>query len=130
MPYIDIGMDVHEAEKGHQMSGQVILSLPGGPCMRCLDFLTEKNLAREAARYGDTGGRPQVVWPNGVLASSAISIFTDLLTGWSGMRDRVAYLVYDGNTGVIGDHIRLRFAPGRCVHYPISQIGKPRYVKL
>jgi molybdopterin/thiamine biosynthesis adenylyltransferase len=36
--YIDIGMDVHPGGEGPPgMSGQVILSIPGGPCMFCMD---------------------------------------------------------------------------------------------
>jgi len=130
IPYIDIGMDLYEGQAGHQMSGQVILSLPGAPCMRCFGFLTEANLAKEAAKYGDTSGRPQVVWPNGLLASSAVGIFTDLLTGWSGSKDRVVYLAYDGNTGQVCDHIRLKYAPKVCSHYPLAQAGKPKFIKL
>jgi len=69
IPYIDIGMDVNDSKCGYYMSGQVILSMPGMPCMFCTGYLTDEKLGREAARYGNTGGRPQVVWANGVLAS-------------------------------------------------------------
>lgn len=62
VPYLDIGMDVHEAGDGFCVSGQVILSMPGDLCMRCLGFLREDLLAREAENYGAAGGRPQVVW--------------------------------------------------------------------
>src|SRR5260370_37521023 len=41
IPYIDIGMDVHEADDGFCVSGQMILSMPGHLCMRCLGFLRE-----------------------------------------------------------------------------------------
>ena len=62
--YIDVGMDLHQVgDEPPVMSGQVILSMPGGPCMFCLGFLTEEKLGREAAPYGAAGGRPQVVWP-------------------------------------------------------------------
>lgn len=69
MHYIDMGMDVHGKEPP-VIGGQVILSSPGGLCMRCMGFLTDEKLAQEAARYGDAGGRPQVIWPNGILAST------------------------------------------------------------
>ena len=36
--------------------------------MRCMAIVTEEYLKEEAGRYGDAGPRPQVVWPNGVLA--------------------------------------------------------------
>jgi molybdopterin/thiamine biosynthesis adenylyltransferase len=72
IPYIDIGMDVHSVSNGFAISGQVILSLPGQPCMRCLGYLTDERLADEQRKYGAAGGKPQVVWPNGVLASIAV----------------------------------------------------------
>jgi hypothetical protein len=49
-----------------------------------MGFLTDELLTQEAARYGDAGGRPQVIWSNGVLCSAAVGIIVDLLTGWSG----------------------------------------------
>lgn len=81
MHYIDIGMDVHGDERP-VIGGQIILSSPCGPCMTCMGFLTAEKLAAEAARYGSAGGRPQVVWPNGALASTAVGLAVDLVTGW------------------------------------------------
>lgn len=60
MHYIDIGMDVH-GDNPPVIGGQVILSAPGGWCMRCMGFLTDAKLTEEAARYGKAGARPQVV---------------------------------------------------------------------
>src|SRR5262249_33716925 len=61
IPYIDVGIDLHVAgDEPPVMGGQVILSMPGGPCMFCLGFLNDEMLSREAARYGAAGGRPQV----------------------------------------------------------------------
>jgi hypothetical protein len=128
IPLIDIGMDVHYSG-GYNMSGQVLLSMPGQPCMSCYGFLTEDKLAKEAAKYGNVGGRPQVVWPNGVLASTAIGVFVDLVTGWTGSNDNV-YLSYDGNTGKIDDHIRKQFSPKCCEHYPLSEVGPTQYLKI
>jgi hypothetical protein len=51
--------------------------------MRCMGFLTDAKLAEEAARYWKGGARPQVVWPNGVLASTAIGLAVDIVTGWT-----------------------------------------------
>jgi hypothetical protein len=128
IPLIDIGMDVHDSG-GYSMSGQVLLSMPGQPCMSCYGFLTEDKLAKEAAKYGNVGGRPQVVWPNGVLASTAIGVFVDLVTGWTGTNESV-YLSYDGNTGKIEDHIRKQFSPKCCEHYPLSEVGPTKYLKI
>jgi molybdopterin/thiamine biosynthesis adenylyltransferase len=53
IPYIDIGMDVHELNNQRFLiAGQVILSIPGNPCMRCCGLITDERLAQEANRYG------------------------------------------------------------------------------
>lgn len=129
IPLIDIGMDVHKDE-GYTMSGQVILSMPGSTCMSCYGYLTEDKLAKEAGKYGNIGGRPQVVWPNGVLASTAVGVFVDLITGWTNEKDENVYLSYDGNSGKIVDHIRKRFSPKCCEHYPLSEVGPTKYKKI
>jgi hypothetical protein len=129
IPYVDIGMDVHQVPgDAPRLGGQVLLSLPDGPCMTCLGFLTEARLAEEAALYGAAGGRPQVVWPNGSLASSAVGVVVSLLTGWTGEADRVVYLSYDGNRGTLAPHPRLAYL-GRtpCPHYPADAVGEPRF---
>lgn len=132
IPLIDIGMDVFEIEEinAYSMSGQVILSMPGCPCMRCFGFLTDDKLSKEAAKYGKVGGRPQVVWPNGVLASTAIGVFVDLVTGWTRSNTDSVYLEYDGCAGSLNPHIRLKFADKICSHFPISQIGPPKFLNI
>ena len=83
IPYIDIGMDVGALESGqYSISGQVIQSMPGGHCMRCCQFVTDDTLAREAETYGEAGPVPQVVWANGVLASTAVGWAVALLCPW------------------------------------------------
>ncbi len=128
IPYIDIGMDVHKVgDAPPRMGGQVILSMPGQPCMFCLGFLNDQRLAQEASQYGAAGSRPQVVWANGVLASSAVGVAIDLLTGWSGNRNRLAYLSYDGNAGTVEPHVRLRYPswPATCPHHSGADVGDP-----
>ena len=130
MHYIDIGMDVHGTERP-AIGGQVILSSPGGPCMRCMGFLTEEKLAKEAARYGDAGGHPQVVWPNGALASTAVGLAVDLVTNWTRAPRTHAYLVYDGNAGTIKESFTLRnFKFTGCPHFPDADIGDPVETEL
>ena len=70
------------------MSGQIILSAPGGPCMFCMHFLTDEKIGREVANYGAAGGRPQVVWANGVLASTAVGIADQHPDRWTKSRRR------------------------------------------
>ena len=101
IPYIDIGMDVHDVQTGFLVSGQVILSTPGAPCLRCCGFLTDERLTQEANRYGAGGGRPQVVWSNGVLASTAIGLVTQMLSPWYRKPPAFVYLEYDGNRGTV-----------------------------
>ena len=63
IPYIDIGMDVHGAEGKFSISGQAVLSSPGGACLWCLGILTQERITREAGTYGKAGSRPQVSTP-------------------------------------------------------------------
>ena len=113
------------------MAGQVILSMPGEPCLTCMEFLSETDLAREAAQYGAAGSRPQVVWANGVLASTAVGIAVDLLTGWTTLLRGPVYLSYHSNLATVKPHVRLdHLESGTCPHYPIEQVGDPRFRSL
>ena len=130
MHYIDIGMDVH-GESSPAIGGQIVLSSPGGPCMRCIGFLTDEKLAEEAAQYGKAGARPQVVWPNGVLASTAVGLGVDLVTNWTRRPLTHEYLVYDGNTGEVKRSLTLRkFEFQGCPHFPDDEVGDPIAVEL
>jgi molybdopterin/thiamine biosynthesis adenylyltransferase len=126
IPLVDIGMDVHLVDNQPQIAGQVILSVPDGPCMRCLGFLNDERLRQEADQYGAAGYRPQVVWTNGVLASVAVGIVVDLITGWRSFCSRGEYLHYDGNTHELSRSPRLEYAPDSCAHFPLNEIGEPR----
>ena len=130
MHYIDVGMDVH-GEKPSVIGGQVILSSPGGPCMTCMGFLTEEKLAAEAARYGKAGVRPQVVWPNGVLASTAVGLAVDLVTGWTRKSRTHAYLSYDGNEATVTPSKTLiGIDKSACTHFADTDLGDPVFVQL
>jgi molybdopterin-synthase adenylyltransferase len=128
--YVDIGMDVHGKEKP-VIGGQIIQSSPGGLCMWCMGFLTNEKLAAEAARYGDAGHRPQVIWPNGVLASTAVGLAVDLITNWTRSGRSHAYLAYDGNEGTVRESLTLRNLPIKnCPHFPDDELGDPVLVEL
>jgi len=129
IPYIDIGMDVYQVgTQPPRLCGQLILSMPGELCMHCAGFLTPERLAQEAAHYGAAGGRPQVVWPNGVLASTAVGVFVDLVTGWTRRQDRLVYFSYDGNYGTVTEHPRVPYLPqAQCPHYPLGEVGMPLF---
>lgn len=130
IPFIDIGMDVHAPKRPEDppdMAGQVIVSMPGEPCMQCLTFLTPEKMQKEAGKYGAAGGNPQVVWPNGVLASTAVGFAIDILTGWTGESPKVAYLSYRGNIGTLTLHTRLPYIESNCTHFPLADAGTPVY---
>jgi hypothetical protein len=129
IPYIDIGMDVHALDDGNYLvSGQVILSTPGHPCLRCCGFITDGRLAQEAKRYGAAGSRPQVVWSNGVLASTAMGLVTQLLTPWYANPPALVFLDYDGNKGTVTRNPRMDLLKGyACPHHPQDEAGDPLF---
>jgi hypothetical protein len=132
IPYIDVGLGVFTmAGERPRMAGQVVLSMPGSACFRCLGFLNERDLADEVGRYGHAGLRPQVVWANAVLAATAVGVAIDILTDWTQSLRGPVYLSYDGNTGLIVTHPRLRYVPtSSCVHFPPEDVGEPTYAAL
>ena len=133
IPLIDIGMTVKELESPcrSEIYGQVAISIPGGPCMRCLGVLTEKNIAYEVAQYGDAGNRPQVVWSNGVLASTAVGVAVELLTDWSNSDNRLARIDYRGSQmSLKRSHMCRAIENSGCVHFPLSTVGDPNLVSI
>jgi molybdopterin/thiamine biosynthesis adenylyltransferase len=101
IPYIDMGMDVHEVGGRYLIAGQVVLTTAGSPCLRCMGIVTDESLIQEARKYGAAGGKPQVIWPNGVLASTAVGLFVQLICPWHSKVPASAYLEYDGNKHTI-----------------------------
>jgi hypothetical protein len=97
-----------------------------------MGFFRQEKLNEEAHEYGAVGGRPQVVWPNGVLASTAIGIVIAILTGWSEHLDHCRYLAYDGNSGALVPHIRWQHLENRdhCEHFPLSAMGDAIFVPI
>ena len=130
IPYIDMGMDVTPLPgAGNSLvSGQVVLSMPGEPCLRCLQLITDDRLKAEAQRYGVAGSRPQVVWPNGLLASTAVGLVVQLLTPWMSDPPHSAYFAYDANLGTVAPSDRLARRRGKpCPHYPAKAVGDPMF---
>ena len=127
IPYIDIGMDVHNIEDhGSLISGQVILSTPGNPCLRCCGLVTAERLELEAQKYGSAGDRPQVVWSNGVLASTAVGLAIQTLSPWFTDPPNFAYFEYDGNKGTISASARGEMLKNlACKHHPADEVGDP-----
>lgn len=125
IPLIDIGMDVYKGNP-YSIAGQVITSMPGGTCLRCFQFIKQEDLDEEGRRYGEAGGNPQVIWPNGNLASSALGVFVTLFSPWCNVDNRVAFLGYDGDKLTMELDARLKFAATECNHFKvISDLGDP-----
>jgi hypothetical protein len=126
IPYIDIGMDVYEIDSQFSISGQVILSMPGNLCLRCFGFLNDRVLKEEARKYGAAGGKPQVIWPNGMLASTAVGLFIHLITPWQ-TSQCFPYLEYDGNKHSLVPSLRFELIKNQnCPHFDsIDNIGDP-----
>lgn len=127
IPYIDIGMDVHRMNEEFFIGGQVALSVPEGPCLRCMGIIDDRALELEAQRYGAAGSRPQVVWPNGLLASLAVGFFVQLTTPWHTRLDLPVLVEFDGNAQTVSPSNKLRHLKGRpCPHFAsLSSLGDP-----
>jgi hypothetical protein len=127
IPYIDIGMDVSTVDDGFSIGGQVALSMPGELCLRCYGILTDERLNREAAQYGAAGGGPQVVWANGVLASTAVGIFVQLFCPWRNRQLRGLLREYDGESHTVSTSNKMAYLETtRCAHFSdTSSLGDP-----
>jgi hypothetical protein len=118
IPYFDIGMDVSNFNDKFVISGQAIVSMPGAACMRCMGYLTDEILGKEAEHYGRAGGRPQVIWPNGVLASTIVGMFVQTFTPWSTQSAMPRYVEYDGNRHELRTSNRITIvAQKECPHF-------------
>ena len=127
LPFIDIGMDVTQiAEQQFAVAGQMIMSLPDGPCMTCLGFLTQDRLDREENDYADAGVNPQVIWTNGTLASLAVGTFVQIMTPWSNNRYGYRWLELDGNQQLVSESRQPQYTlKGPCTHFPAEDLGDP-----
>lgn len=128
IPFIDIGMDVFSIGDSYHITGQTVLSSPGQPCLRCMGIITEENLKEEAAKYGKAGPRAQVVWPNAVLASTAVGLFVQLVCPWKKLSSASAYVEYNGNTPSLVPSPRMEFAINSpCPHFAMTDTGDPLF---
>jgi molybdopterin/thiamine biosynthesis adenylyltransferase len=127
IPYVDLGMDVHKVDGEYIVGGQVALSMPDGPCLRCMGIVNDRALELEAQQYGAAGGRPQVVWANGVLASLAVGYFVQIVAPWYKKQKLPILIEYDGNTQTVSPSNKLQYLEGhRCQHFAdLSSLGDP-----
>lgn len=126
-PYIDIGMDVFENGGNFTITGQVALSMPGRACLHCMNVLRPDLIAREAGQYGAAGSRPQVIWPNGVLASTAVGVMMQVVVPWSDVQRDVQLLEYDGNSHEVRTSSALPYLREKtCPHFSgVENLGDP-----
>ncbi|MEA3194320.1 MAG: hypothetical protein QOD26_2653 [Betaproteobacteria bacterium] len=120
IPYIDIGMGIARvAPDTFAVAGQMIMTHPDGPCLRCLGFITNDRLNTEENLYGDAGINPQVVWTNGTLASLAVGAFMKLFTPWFPVSEPYTWLELDGNSQTVTPSKQPRYMPqhDRCPHH-------------
>ena len=131
IPFIDIGMMVHRPEgQAPEIFGQTIVSMPGEACMHCMQLLNEEVLAKEVQDY-NAGFRPQVVWPNGILASAAVGQAVGLFTGWSGASLPASRIDLRGSRLTMAESKLLGMLRGtQCRHYPLARSGDSLYSKL
>jgi len=102
--------------------------MPGSPCLRCCGLVTEERLTHEAQAYGAAGGRPQVVWSNGVLASTVVGLLAQIITPWHPRLSEFVYLEYDGNKGTLHSSVRMKLLQGKlCPHHPDHEVGDPLF---
>jgi hypothetical protein len=130
IPLIDVGMDVYPGDK-FAIAGQVIVSIPDEPCFRCTGFVRDTDLAREEGEYGHAGGTPQVIWPNGILSSTAVGLFMQIMTPWFTDGELPRFLAYDGNAMTIENDPRYARVAGQpCSHYGPQDLGDPFWAAL
>ena len=101
------------------------------PCMRCMGFITDEILSAEAQQYGSAGGRPQVIWPNGVLASTAVGMFVSMLLPWQQQIEVPIFVEFDGNASRVFPSNRLKvLAKTKCRHFSgPDDVGDPFFVR-
>jgi molybdopterin/thiamine biosynthesis adenylyltransferase len=120
IPLIDIGLTIKKVENYHMM-GQVVLSHPEGPCFKCYQFITDRDLKEETDKYGDAGPRAQVIWANAILASAAIGLGISLISDWNKTKTVSFYKHLDGNDLSLKDNLGIELgkfdAKFKCPHF-------------
>lgn len=122
VPYIDIGLtiDVADAGKIRAIGGQVVVSIAGGPCLRCAGVVTDESLARDRQEYGAKHIAQQLVSMNGILASQAVTAGIALVANYAPTFPPPAVARYDGLLHEIKSD---RYLPDTCIHFRLQDIG-------
>jgi hypothetical protein len=123
VPYFDIGLTIQVAEDDVTITaigGQVVTSLPGGPCLWCAEVVTDDLILRDREEY--LAGRPdqQVISMNGLLASQAVNAMLAVMTGYAPGFPVHAMIRYDGLSHTMQPD---RFVQAPCPHHPLESTG-------
>lgn len=114
------------AERRYVVAGQMIVTIPDGPCLSCLGFLTQNRLNKEEDDYGDAGIHPQVMWTKGTLASLAVGAFVRLLNPRFDSSRDFEWLELDGDNQLISRSRQPEYTiKGPCGHFAPGDLGDP-----
>ena len=102
-PYIDVATGIDTTTSPPAVGGRVVLVVPGGPCLHCLDELDPAEISRWAKSpeqqaldrehgYGTAEPNPAVVHLNGIAVHAALG---ELVAWVSGHRPPAQYLDID-----------------------------------
>jgi molybdopterin-synthase adenylyltransferase len=123
VPYIDIGLGIDVADDGsiRSIGGQVVTSLPGGACLRCVEVITDFGIIADREEYAVGVPDQQVISMNGLLASQAINNALALLTNYATPYAVPTIIRFDG--------LLYRMQPDAeeaeegCSHYTVRSAG-------
>jgi hypothetical protein len=91
--------------------------------------LNDARLEREAEQYGKAGLHPQVVWVNGVLASSAVGMLVQLVCPWNSHAYIPICCEYDGNQHKVETNRSDVMQNISCNHFKPDMLGDPFFKK-
>jgi molybdopterin-synthase adenylyltransferase len=120
IPYIDIGLALTVrspwSEPGPApltgIHGNVFVAVPGGPCMWCTEFITQRKLDAETGgmdrsylRGNDRSTDAWVLSYNATLAGQAVSEVLQLITGYASDDAPRTYKRFNGSAGTMTECI-------------------------
>lgn len=123
VPYVDIGLRIitHDGTV-RAVGGQVVTSLPGGPCLQCVHVVTDESLAADREEYVAGAPEQQVISMNGILASQAVNTVVALMTDYGGRHRPPTYIAYDGLRHEFRRHPVFPES-AICPHYDVEDAG-------
>jgi hypothetical protein len=127
VPYVDIGLKIVVNDDGitiDGVGGQVVTSIPGGPCLWCAGVITEEALLADREEYLAGSPEQQVVSMNGLLASQAVTGMLAFMTDYARDFPLPAMIAYDGLSHTM---LPNTYFHGQCPHFPLEDAGW-RYV--